>query len=134
MARFWLPSLLHNFICPACCSVPSRPGSSRRASQPKSDKLPLRQPMAARDQGRWLSGYRLSFLPARSGVRRGPATLSGAPKAERKAAPKHIINVIYPGLCSIEQHIRGERFFNNPSSEQSRVDPNLSQEGPKFLL
>src|SRR5215469_16025745 len=35
MARFWLQSLLHNFICPACCSVPSRPGSSRRASQPK---------------------------------------------------------------------------------------------------
>jgi|SRR5262245_7281449 len=31
--------------------------------------------------------------------------LSGAPKAERKAAPKHIINVSYPGLCSIEQHI-----------------------------
>jgi len=42
MARFWLPSLLHNFICPACCSVPSRPGSSRRASQPKSDKPPAK--------------------------------------------------------------------------------------------
>jgi hypothetical protein len=52
-----------------------------------------------------ISGYRLSFLPARSGVRRGPAILSGAPKAERIAAPKHIINVSYPGLCSIEQHI-----------------------------
>ena len=33
------------------------------------------------------------------------AILSGAPKAERKAAPNHIINVSYPGLCSIEQHI-----------------------------
>src|SRR5262249_11181071 len=41
---------------------------------------------------RWLSGYRLSFLPARSGVRRGPAILSGAPKAERKATPNHITN------------------------------------------
>ena len=50
-------------------------------------------------------GYRLSFLPARSGVRRGPAILSGAPKAERKAAPKHIIDVSYPDLGSIEQHI-----------------------------
>jgi|SRR6516162_6325278 hypothetical protein len=50
-------------------------------------------------------GYRLSFLAARSGVRRGQAILSGAPKAERIAAPKHIINVSYPGLCSIEQHI-----------------------------
>src|SRR5215468_9290651 len=54
---------------------------------------------------RWLSGYRLSFLPARSGVRRGPAILSGAPKAERKATPNHITNVSYPGLYSIEQHI-----------------------------
>src|SRR5262249_27427667 len=56
------------------------------------------------------------------------------PKAERKAAPKHIINVSYPGLCSIEQHILNERFFNNTSSEQSWVDPNLSQESPKFFL
>src|SRR5262249_10558961 len=31
--------------------------------------------------------------------------LSGASKAERKATPKHISNVSYPGLCSIEQHI-----------------------------
>ena len=38
-------------------------------------------------------------------VRAGPAILSGAFEAERKAAPKHIINVGYPGLCSIEQHI-----------------------------
>jgi hypothetical protein len=44
--------------------------------------------------------YRLALA-----VRRGPAILSGAPKAERKAAPNHIINVSYPGLCSIEQHI-----------------------------
>jgi bifunctional non-homologous end joining protein LigD len=50
-----------------------------------------------------IRSYRL--IPARSGVRRDPAILSGAPKAERKAAPKHIINVSYPGLCSIEQHI-----------------------------
>ncbi len=35
----------------------------------------------------------------------GPAILSGASKAERKAAPEHISNVSYPGLCSIEQHI-----------------------------
>src|SRR5262252_4744302 len=41
----------------------------------------------------------------RSGVRRGPVILRGAPKAERKAAPKHLINVSYPGLCSIEQHV-----------------------------
>ena len=34
-----------------------------------------------------------------------PAILSGASKAERKAAPNHITNVSYPGLCSIEQHI-----------------------------
>ena len=71
----------------------------------KTDKLP--------SGSQWLheikhDGFRvtgLSFLPARSGVRRGPAILSGAPKAERKAAPEHIINVSYPGLSSIEQHI-----------------------------
>src|SRR5467141_3387734 len=33
-------------------------------------------------------------------VRAGPAILSGASEAERKAAPKHISNVGYPGLCS----------------------------------
>jgi len=71
----------------------------------KTDRLP--------SGGRWLheikhDGFRVTgsaFLPARSGVRRGPAILTGAPKAERKAAPKHIINVSYPSLCSIEQHI-----------------------------
>jgi len=36
---------------------------------------------------------------------RGSAILSRALKAERKTAPNHIINVSYPGLCSIEQHI-----------------------------
>jgi bifunctional non-homologous end joining protein LigD len=35
-----LQSLLHNFICPACCSVPSRPGSSRRAFRQKTTTLP----------------------------------------------------------------------------------------------
>ena len=34
-----------------------------------------------------------------------PAILSGASKAERKAAPQHISNGRYPGLSSIEQHI-----------------------------
>jgi hypothetical protein len=66
---------------------------------------PVMELPAARDATGWRIAYRLSFLPARSGVRRGPAILSGASKAERKAAPKHITNVSYPGLCSIEQHI-----------------------------
>ena len=33
-----LQQSLHDFICSVCCSVPSRPGSSRRAT--KTDKLP----------------------------------------------------------------------------------------------
>jgi hypothetical protein len=60
----------------------------------KNHNTAVRQPMAARDQAGWISGYRLSFLSARSGVRRGPAILSGAPKAERKAAPKHILTLV----------------------------------------
>src|SRR5215471_21633771 len=82
------------------------PGRVHRAVPPNQNRqAAVGRPMDSRNQARWLSGYRLSFLPARSGVRRGPAILSGAPKAERKAAPEHIINVSYPGLSSIEQHI-----------------------------
>jgi hypothetical protein len=53
----------------------------------------------------WLHEIKHDGFRVRAGVGRGPAILSGASKAERKAAPKHIINVSYPGLCSIEQHI-----------------------------
>src|SRR5262249_29788191 len=56
MARFWLQSLLHNFICFLCCSVPCRPGSSRRASQPKP----------------------ISCLPAANGCTRSSTTASAS--------------------------------------------------------
>src|SRR5262249_46438011 len=63
MARFWLQSLLHNFICPACCSVPSRPGSSRRVSQPK----PISCPPAANGCMKSSTTASASF-PARTGA------------------------------------------------------------------
>ena len=48
---------------------------------------------------------RCDQLPFKVPVRGYLGILSGASKAERKAAPKHINNVSYPGLRSIEQHI-----------------------------
>src|SRR5262245_486704 len=90
---------------PGYATSAARHGRPKDISTSSCRQAAIGRPMDSRNQARWLSGYRLSFLPARSGVRRGPAILSGAPKAERKAAPKHIIDVSYPDLGSIEQHI-----------------------------
>ena len=85
-------AVLHALEAATGIDAGGRGGDGCRWGEPLP--LPIQASVERRDQ-----------LPFKVPVRGYLGILSGASKAERKAAPKHINNVSYPGLRSIEQHI-----------------------------